>query len=191
MPRDASKSGTVIRNPLAPRGAQTGALALCVSLVVLSSGARVSADEPVPPQIYDSTEYPAPGTSWRLAAAGVGMTVVWYGGAVGLSQLWPSAPAADRLMYPVAGPWIALSHSGCPDSDPGCSLFWVVCRAILTGIDGVGQAGGLALLAEAAFLPTSTSSASAAVPKPKPTLTLQATPLITPDSTGLSLFGRF
>ena len=49
---------------------------------------------------------------------------------------------------------MALADTGCAASEPDCSVFTVVLRALLTTIDGVGQAGGLLAIAEGAFMPT-------------------------------------
>ena len=192
LPGDASKSVAVCCPLTASRGLMTGALALGVVLCASTWGSNAVADEPVPPVLYDAEKYPPPGTGWWMAAAGIGTTAVWYGGAVGLSYLWPSAPSANRLRYPVAGPWMALAKSGCPASEPDCSLFWVVLRAVLTTVDGIGQAGGLALLAEAAFVPTAPSdSASAGSPPAEAKLELTPVPFVSEDGAGIGFVGRF
>ncbi len=120
------------------------------------------------------------------------MTAAWYGGAVGLSYLWPDAPAAEKLRYPVVGPWVSLANTGCPASDPDCSLFWVVLRAVLTTVDGIGQAGGLALMAEAAFVPTARPEDP---PPPRraehSSIELRALPYVSEEGAGLGVFGRF
>jgi hypothetical protein len=60
---------------------------------------------------------------------------------------------AKDLRIPVAGPWIAFSHSGCgPVAD--CHEAIVVLRAIATALDGIGQIGGVALMGQGLFLPT-------------------------------------
>ena len=117
-----------------------------------------AADEPERPVYYDSSVYPPPSTRYKLALVGVAVSAAWYGAAYGFSALWPDAPGAEDLRIPVAGPWMALGETGCADDDPDCSTFIVVLRAILTTIDGVGQAGGLAVAAESLFLPTATQS---------------------------------
>jgi hypothetical protein len=88
-----------------------------------------------------------------LLIAGAATTAAWYGLALGSSYLWPDAVGANDLRIPVAGPWMALSHSGCGGVSD-CSTVIVVLRAIATTLDGIGQAGGLAIAAEGLFLPT-------------------------------------
>ncbi len=126
------------------------AFALPLLLVALPAGA----DEPERPTRRDPGVYPPPGAQTGLFFAGLGATAGWYGAAVGFSYLFPDAPGADDLRIPVAGPWMALADTGCAETDPDCSIFVVVLRAILTTIDAVGQTGGVAVMAEALFMPT-------------------------------------
>jgi hypothetical protein len=99
-------------------------------------------------------EYPPPSARTNLALAGTGIFVGWYGLALGASVLEPDAPGSTDLRIPVAGPWMAVAQAGCAKGNPDCSTAWVVVRAILQAMDGVGQAGGLLVLGEALFLPT-------------------------------------
>jgi hypothetical protein len=115
---------------------------------------------------------PTPDARWKIALTGVGTTAFWYGAATGFSYLWPDAPGAADLRVPVIGPWRALAHNGCAADEPDCDGFGVVLRTILTTIDGVGQAAGLAILAEGLFLPTQEAAfrarSGAPVPAPAP-----------------------
>lgn len=193
-----SKCGAVERRTQA-LSMKTRAVGLAVATALLLTGSQAAADEPVPPPAYDLDEYPPPATRWSLVGFGLGGTAVWYGGAVGLSYLWPSSPGAHALRYPVAGPWLALSKTGCPDNNPGCEWYWLALQATLTAIDGVGQVGSLAVAAEALWLPTrATAPASAAsrrdqgAPLPKsPGVAWMAAPMVSHDMAGLGLFGRF
>ena len=97
--------------------------------------------------------YPPPAARTRLLIAGPASTAAWYGAALAASYAWPDTVGANDLRIPVAGPWIALSHSGCGNVSD-CSKVLVVLRAIATTLDAIGQAGGLALTAEGLFLPT-------------------------------------
>jgi hypothetical protein len=128
--------------------------------------------------------------------AGAATTTAWYGLALGGGLLWPNSPGGDDLVIPVAGPWMALADTGCPDGKPNCAKWWVVVRAILIGIDGVGQAGGLAAMAEAAFMPTEPTKVS----RPRRVLPgwssgsfdLVALPMVTGrDAVGLGVIGSF
>ncbi len=98
-------------------------------------------------------EYPPPSARRNLLIAGAVTTASWYGLALASSYLWPDTVGAKDLRIPVAGPWIALSHSGCGDV-ADCSKVLVVIRAIATTIDAIGQASGLAIAGEGLFLPT-------------------------------------
>jgi hypothetical protein len=98
-------------------------------------------------------QYPPPSARTNLLIAGAATTAAWYGLALGSSYLWPDTVGANDLRIPVAGPWIALGHSGCGNV-ADCSKVIVVLRAIATTIDAIGQAGGVAIAAEGLFLPT-------------------------------------
>jgi hypothetical protein len=101
-----------------------------------------------------------------LLVAGLASTAVWYGGAFGASYAVKDPAMAKDLRIPVAGPWMALSHSGCYGSD--CSTVLIVLGAIATTLDGIGQAAGLGLAAEAVFMPTQEPKrAHAALRKPQ------------------------
>ena len=165
------------------------ALAGLLLVGVLSTCATASADEPVRETRYDADEYPPSWASTRLMLVGASITGAWYLGGLSMSFLFPDAPGADDLRIPVAGPWMALADTGCSDEDPDCSTFTVVLRAILTVMDGVGQVGGLGILAEGAFLPTSSGK-----PKPKRrarSSSIYASPWATDRGAGLQLLGRF
>jgi hypothetical protein len=173
------------------------ALVLAVLLPLLVAARPASADEPVRPVRHDPGVYPPPSTQPELFFVGLGVTAGWYGAALGFSYLWPGAPGADDLRIPVAGPWMALADTGCADDEPNCSIFIVVLRAILTTMDAVGQTGGVAVMAEAIFLPT-----QEAAPPPRqrrrPRLQRETSVLVRPapllagqDGVGLGLVGSF
>jgi hypothetical protein len=170
-------------------------LALAFALPLLTAGRGASADEPVRPVRHDPGAYPPPSTQPALFFVGLGATAGWYGAALGFSYLWPDAPGADDLRIPVVGPWMALADTGCADTNPNCSIFIVVLRAILTTMDAVGQAGGVAVMAEAIFLPT--QEAAPAPPRRRPRLqregaTLLPAPMLAgQDGVGLGIIGSF
>jgi hypothetical protein len=127
--------------------------------------------------------YPPPSTRWKLVFGGLGTSAVFYGAATGMSYLYPDAPGAKDLRIPVAGPWLAIAHNGCPADEPDCSGVLVAIRTIITAIDGLGQAGGLAILLEGIFVPTQERAAAPKrAPTPKPS-TPSAPPSTTPPST--------
>ena len=98
-------------------------------------------------------QYPPPAARTNLLIASAATTATWYGLALAASYAWPTTVGANDLRIPVAGPWIALSHSGCGNVSD-CSKVIVVLRAIATTLDAIGQAAGLAIAAEGLFMPT-------------------------------------
>src|SRR6478735_8996573 len=98
-------------------------------------------------------EYPPPAAKRNLLIAGLASTALWYGGALGVSYAVDDPAMAKDLRIPFAGPWMALSHTGC-GGGPDCNTLLVVLGAIATSLDGIGQAAGLALAAEGLFMPT-------------------------------------
>jgi hypothetical protein len=146
-----------------------------------------SAPEGPPAAEVDLSEYPPPSARGNLLLGGALMTVGWYGAAVGTSYLWSDAPAADKLRIPVAGPWMALAETGCPTSEPDCSIIIVILRATLTTLSGVGQVGGLAVMGEGLFVETRQRRAQA---EPK-AVNAELRPLVAGDRIGLGLVGSF
>lgn len=176
------------------RALAIGFLSAAISVELLAAS-PARADEPKPPATHDQGIYPAPWTRAKLVLAGTGATAVWYGAAAGTSFLYPNAPGARQLRIPVAGPWLSLSHTGCAANDPGCSTTFVVLRAVLTAIDGVAQAGGIAVAIEGIFLPTMEQPTSARVwrrPQHQTGFELRPAPILTGrHGVGLGVIGRF
>src|SRR4051812_25820378 len=98
-------------------------------------------------------EYPPPAARRNLLLVGIASTAVWYGGALGASYAVDDPAMAKDLRIPFAGPWMALTHTGC-GGGPDCNTLLVVLGAIATSLDGIGQAAGLALAGEGLFMPT-------------------------------------
>jgi hypothetical protein len=144
---------------------------------------------PVPPSGPPEYDLPSPGTRWALFGTGLAVTGVSYGMVLGASYIWPDARYSDEVRVPVAGPWMAIvGDTGCPKHDPDCSTVLLVVVAILTGIDGVLQAGGVGMAIESAFLPTSSA------PPAKKSLapTLHPVPIVAGrDGVGLGVVGTF
>ena len=170
-------------------------LAACLALAALARPA--AADEPVRPPRSDVGVYPPPSAQWGLFFGGLGATAGWYGAALGFSYLFPEAPGANDLRIPVAGPWMALADTGCADTDPNCSTFIVVLRAILTTMDAIGQTGGVLVAAEAIFLPTQEPAARPR-DRQRPRLQRETGVVVRPapvvagsDGLGLGIVGSF
>ncbi|RYZ03002.1 MAG: hypothetical protein EOO73_29200 [Myxococcales bacterium] len=165
------------------------ALALLPGTFVASAHAAEPIPEfrPAPP----TADLPPPGARTATIVAGAATTVVSYGLAVGASFLVDEADhrGIKDLRIPIAGPWIALGKTGCPTSDPDCSVFPLVFGALVTILDGVVQAGGLAVVGEGLFLKTSTRRAS---PQKAAGPTLRAVPLdFDRSGVGLGVIGSF
>jgi len=147
----------------------------------------VEAREPAATREALPLEYPPPGARTTLAVTGSAVFLGWYGLAWGQSLLEPEAPGSEDLRIPVVGPWMAVSQAGCADGNPDCSQVWVVVRAIIQAMNGVGQVGGLAVLGESLFLPTREPSRRAAIPRPS----IEPIPFVAGDTVGLGVRGNF
>ena len=151
------------------------AVAVLIGLSV-GSLSRIAAAQPKPDSASEPADvaesapasqldqYPPPAARTNLLIASAATTATWYGLALAASYAWPTTVGANDLRIPVAGPWMALSHSGC-GSVASCSKVTVVLRAIATTIDAIGQASGLAFAVDGLFLPTreTTRSSTASV----------------------------
>jgi len=135
--------------------------------------------------------YPPSSVRPKLIVGGIAITGVAYGASFLASEATLTTPGSAELKFPVVGPWMALALNACPPEDPGCDAF-VYLRAGLLVIDGLLQAGGLAVIAEGIFMKT-----EAAPPPPvKPvattaSFTWQPAPFVTPTSAGLGIVGSF
>lgn len=170
--------------------------ALAIALAATAVAGRAHADEPERPTYVDPGVYPPRGTQFGLFFVGLGATAGWYGAALGFSYLFPDAPGANDLRIPVAGPWMALADTGCRDDEPDCSKFIVILRAILTTMDAIGQAGGIAVMGEAVFL--STQDPAPEKPRRRPRLRRESRVRVTPtpivtgkDGVGFGISGQF
>jgi hypothetical protein len=136
-------------------GLLAGSVPRCAQAEPTEAAARDTEPEEPLAQVPSVTldQYPPPSARGNLLIAGVASTAAWYGLALGASYAWPDAVGAKDLRIPLAGPWVALSHSGCGNV-ADCSKAIVVLRAIATALDGIGQAAGLGFIAEGLFLPT-------------------------------------
>ena len=181
-----------------PSGLRFPAIVGALSLgAVLSVAGPAAADEPVEVVVRDPDALPPPSARGSLLLLGAATTAAWYSLALGGGLIWPNSPGGDDLRIPVAGPWMALADTGCPDDNPKCAKWWVVVRAILIGIDGIGQAGGFAVMGEAAFMPTATPRSGQAVrrlPRPHQSADLQVRPVpyvAGRNAVGFGVVGQF
>jgi hypothetical protein len=184
----------------APAAAQEPAPSEVAAKAAADLASTDPAAAPVPPSTPPKYDLPPPGTRWALFGTGLAVTGVSYGMALGASYIWPDARYANELRVPIAGPWMAIiGDTGCPKHDPDCSTVLLVVVAVLTGIDGVLQAGGVGMALESVFLPTSSTpkgGAPASPTKKTATRPIQVTAHPVPivagrDGVGLGVVGTF
>jgi hypothetical protein len=159
-------------------------LALAGALVLGTAG-TARADDPPPEEVH---RYPPTSVRWKLVGGGVAFTGLMWGGSYLAASQWADAPGMGSLKVPVVGPWIALGRNGCPVDDPSCGAMLYL-RAILEIIDGVAQAGGLAVAAEGLFLTTESERPARRRAAPSPTI--RAIPIVTGSTTGAGIVGTF
>lgn len=191
-------AGGFNKAPVAPSWRRLAPSAVLLAAACVLAQVPARADEPERVIVRNPDVFPAPWTRSQVAAIGAATTAGSYGLAVGASYLFPGARGADQLRIPVAGPWLALGETGCPADDPHCPIVPIVIRAVLTGLDGVMQAGGLFVMLEGAFMPTRrvAPEPSALLPSPRRSshraVWLRPAPLVAGrDGMGLALLGRF
>ncbi|MEY4547316.1 MAG: hypothetical protein RL685_3511 [Pseudomonadota bacterium] len=172
-------------------------VSIVLALVLLSTSlpSTARAEEPTIDEVrYHPTELPTDSTRTRVLLTGAGLTLGWYGVAVGTSYLYPNAPNARDLRLPVVGPWMALGDVRCGSKERNCRDAVLVIRTVFGVLSGVGQAGGLLAIAEGLFLPTAAAAPGADI-RPSATARSQrswaAVPVVLPDGAGLELVGRF
>jgi len=131
------------------------ALAAACFLAVLSDPGISRADEPLAPEAdTNPSVLPSSAARTNLVLAGAGVTVAWYGVAVANSFLFQDADKSSSLRIPFAGPFIALAHTGCGETENPCNALSVVTRTALSVLSAVGQIGGVAIMMEGLFLKT-------------------------------------
>ncbi len=91
---------------------------------------------------------------------------------------------------------MAIGGARCGSSESGCGTFSVVVRTFFATLSGIGQVGGLGLIAEGIFMPTGPESATtssvltqASVPAPETQWVLS--PTADESSFGVSFSGSF
>lgn len=177
-------------------------LSVLVGAIALSAAwsQPACAEEPTLAEThYDPSEYPPSGTQSRLILTGAGLTVGWYAAAIGTSFMWRDASNASDLRIPVAGPWLALADIGCGSNERDCETAVVVFRTAVTLISGVGQLGGLLVLAEGLFVGSGAPAGAPARPAASARdrrdwagIDWSPTPVAFPDgSLGIGISGRF
>jgi hypothetical protein len=195
-----TRRGCKVRPEMAPRPASrpaSSALALAAFTGLLAcSVTRAAAAEPTdsaslePGPALTADQYPPPSARVYTLLGGLATTATWYGLALGSSYIWPDTVGAKDLRIPVAGPWIAFSHSGCgPVAD--CHEAIVVIRAIATALDGVGQFGGLAIMSQGLFLSTQERKPSHASWQPLRGVEMQPTFDAGKNTVGFGVLGVF
>lgn len=109
---------------------------------------------PAPVTFYPD-RYPPPEARWKTLALGAGLVAAGYGVALGTSFLWDGAPGMQSLRTPVIGSVGAIADGECGDDEgPGCTTVTVVLRALLAGLSGLAQVGGIGVLTEGLVMRT-------------------------------------
>jgi hypothetical protein len=128
--------------------------------------------------------YPPTRVRLPLVLGGIGFTLAAYGIGAAAAAGWPETPGLDSLYLPIAGPWLALGQTRCPDEDPDCGAILYL-RGALYILSGLSQLGGLGIAAEGLFATTEADSA----PVNKASLAL--VPLVSPKLWGVGLVSAF
>ena len=172
--RCETKDVAILRRVSLARPGRTHVAPLVGGLVALlfASGAHAQTASTHPA----SDAYPPPSARWGLVGGGLGVTAAFYAIAQPFAYTSSNTPGVRDLRIPVAGPWIAIANNGCAPHDPYCSKFSVWFRGILTALDGIGQAGGLLIALEGAFLTTSSAPQSPVTQTPTQTPTRSPAP---------------
>ncbi len=112
----------------------------------------------------ESENYPPSSVRFPTLLGGVGLVGAFWGLGLATSSAFPDDPGMNDLRVPVAGPWVAFANNRCDDG--GCSLGDVV-RYVWFTLNGIGQAGGVALVLQGALLRTGGEAPAAADPAPR------------------------
>lgn len=184
----------------------TWALAAFLGGLLCAGTARAQGPSPVPPpEVADLAntpvapsnappvyELPPPETRWAVLGTGLAVTGVSYGLALGAGYAWPDARTSDELKIPIAGPWMAIADTGCTEDEPDCSTVLLVVTAILSGVDGVVQAGGLGIALESVFMQTASGEPRREKPRTSDAPTVRPVPVIVgKHGVGLGVAGTF
>jgi hypothetical protein len=185
------------------------------AIALLSAAAPARADDVPPAAVVASVDpgpagevleerYPPSLVRLKLIAAGVVVTGLAWGAAFACASSWPyvpnpapgaesGPPGSGQLKIPVAGPWIALGHSGCAPDEPDCAVAKVAVRDVLMVIDGLVQAAGVALIVEAVVMKTSPEKAkkSSLLGLKLGGVEVRPVPVMTPTMQGLGFSGSF
>lgn len=162
--------------------ASVGFAALGFFLSTRAEAQVVDSGTDAPPAI--EPDRPSPAAPTNLALTGAVVTGVWYGGALGASFIWSNAPWSTEMKIPIAGPWLSINQLDCR-GEPDCTTLLEVVRVVLVSIDGVGQAAGLAFIAESLFMPSTADK-----PPPKSSSKLRPFPIVTSNVLGLGVAGE-
>lgn len=136
-----------------PATAPPKAIGLAESGIAATPSTANSAPEAPAP--FRPEHYPPPEARWKTIGLGGVLVVVGYGLGLGTSYIWDGAPGMDSLRTPLIGPVGAIADSRCGANEgSACSTPTVVVRAILAGLSGLAQVGGIGVLTEGVVMHT-------------------------------------
>lgn len=154
------------------------------SLVALALGLAPTpclAQEDAPP----APRYPPSSVRTKLIIGGLALAGVTYGAGFLVAELAPDQPGIANFRYPVVGPWMAIPENKCVEYGSTDCTPELAGRAIIYGIAGLAQLGGLALITEAIVMKTQ-------APEPKADAAFIAPmPIVSPNMVGFGFAGRF
>lgn len=132
-------------------------LSALLLVLVLGAPRAAVADEPEPVHRYSDDRLPPPNAKVQTMLTGAAVTAGFYLPALGASFLWSDVKGAEDLRIPVVGPWLQVGQTQlCSDlpREQQCQTGLRIIGAILAGLDGVGQAGGVLLFLDGLLMRT-------------------------------------
>lgn len=148
------------------------------------------ADDPAAGAEQPVVRYPPSSVRPKLIVGGIAVAGIAYGAVFLGAESASTYPGAAETKIPLVGPWIGLAKNGCPPENPGCDAF-IYLRAGLLVVDGLLQAAGLAIVAEAIVMKTKSAPAAPAKQPLTSFLTIHPAPFFTPTSGGFGFVGTF
>jgi hypothetical protein len=156
-----------------------------IAISTLAHSTTAVADEPAAVHRFVDDKLPPPRARGKVLLAGTLITGLFYLPVLGASYIWPDQRGASDLRIPVVGPWMTLGQTRLcnadPNADADCNNFLRVTGAVLLAFDGLGQAGGVAVMLQSLFMRTGSGSAEQASESPSEFSALSSLPQRPPN----------